>query len=179
MRDKTCCIKKCNNKNYSNSFCSKHYQTVVKHGDPLWTNEKYHNMCGTPEYNAWNNMLQRCNNKKGKYYPYYGGRGIKILYKDFKHFYQDMGDRPENTSIDRIDNDGNYEPGNCRWATKSVQLSNRRPMSTTGYKYIYNDSQGYGYNVTSRKGYIGHYKTIDEAIKNRDIYFNQLKDKLE
>ena len=85
-----------------------------------------HGKHGTPEHKAWASMLQRCTNLKNAMWPHYGGRGIKVCdrWLDFKHFYADMGDRPEGTSIDRQDNDGNYEPGNCRWATDIEQNNN-------------------------------------------------------
>lgn len=83
----------------------------------------------TVEYMAWCSMRQRCNNPTGRDYPDYGGRGIKVCsrWDHFILFLHDMGLRPSpEHSLDRINNDGNYEPSNCRWATKSEQMSNRR-----------------------------------------------------
>ena len=73
-------------------------------------------------------MTQRCTNPKATSWKDYGGRGIKICdrWLDFAMFLIDMGERPEDTSIDRIDNDGNYEPGNCRWATQLEQNAHRK-----------------------------------------------------
>lgn len=88
-----------------------------------------HGMTKTPEYRAWASMRQRCANPKSARYDNYGGRGISVCdrWQSFEAFFADMGPRPTSEhSIDRIDNDGNYEPGNCHWATRSEQQQNKR-----------------------------------------------------
>jgi len=83
----------------------------------------------TKTYKSWDCMIQRCLNSNSPNYSNYGGRGITICKEwinDFRNFLQDMGERPENTSIDRIDVDGNYNHDNCRWATPQEQEENKR-----------------------------------------------------
>jgi hypothetical protein len=87
------------------------------------------NYCRSREYSSWVNMRARCLNPRSKSFKYYGGRGITVCRRwhwSFPNFLKDMGPRPESTTLDRINNDGNYEPGNCRWATAKQQQSNKR-----------------------------------------------------
>ena len=86
-----------------------------------------HGQYGSPEYESWSGMLQRCTNPNLKAYKLYGGRGIRVCdrWLTFENFLHDMGKRPDGTSLDRFpDKDGNYEPGNCRWATRKEQGRN-------------------------------------------------------
>lgn len=83
----------------------------------------------TPEYRAWAGMIDRCRNPAYEHYEYYGGKGIQVCERwrnSFAAFFLDMGLRPgKGYSIDRVDNDKNYEPGNCRWATQREQTRNK------------------------------------------------------
>jgi hypothetical protein len=88
-----------------------------------------HGMTNTTEFRCWSSMRERCLNKNHSAYHLYGGRGISICirWNEFINFFNDMGVKPSKSySLDRINNNGNYEPGNCRWATWKEQAANKR-----------------------------------------------------
>ena len=93
-----------------------------------------HGRTKTPEYRIWTSMKSRCSNPKDTSYKHYGARGIRVCLRwlgkgGFSNFLADMGERPNSElSLDRVNNYGNYEPSNCRWATNSEQIRNRRPI---------------------------------------------------
>jgi hypothetical protein len=98
----------------------------------------------SPEYSAWVSMKQRCNNPKHPAYKHYGGRGIRVCVawaKSFGAFLKDMGCRPnKNLSLERKNNNGNYEPRNCKWATRSEQRRNMRQKEACKYGHLFDDS---------------------------------------
>lgn len=97
----------------------------MKNGYPRWWT---HGLSKTPTYQVWAQMWQRCTNPRNPEYKNYGGRGIRVCrrWEKFENFYADMGMKPKRRFIDRRNNDGNYTPSNCRWATRMIQASNTR-----------------------------------------------------
>lgn len=119
-----------------------------------------------PEYNVYNSMIRRCKIDKD-----YAGRGIKVCSRwmnSFDNFISDMGRRPSNEySLDRINNDGDYEPSNCRWATIKEQNNNRRERLSKHFTYHKLKNL---FMVSVKGVFIGYTKTKEEAIYLRDKY---------
>lgn len=131
----------------------------------------------TPEYSSWANMMLRCYQETSRTFSHYGGRGITVCerWHDFKNFYSDMGKRPDNTTLDRIDSSGNYEPSNCRWANsfqQSRNRSNNRKFTIAGVTLTMAE---WSRKVGKSKGMIRHRMnnlgmTFEEAISTPSRY---------
>lgn len=126
-----------------------------------------------PEYyQAFQDAKSRCNNPNNKSYPLYGGRGIKFLFQSYEEFSLELGERPEGYTLDRIDSNGHYEPGNIRWASKQTQNQNRRPHkqhnchsdNVTGHLGITYDKTRGKFMKRFKGKYIGRYNTLEEAL---------------
>lgn len=130
-----------------------------------------HNGCGTPEYTSWQSMKARCYCKSAAEYPNYGGRGIIVCDRwkgSFINFLSDMGKKPKpEYSLDRINNDGNYESGNCRWASKTTQSRNTRvrKKNKTGLSGVSWTANRWlvGIGMMGKMKYIGRFSSFFEA----------------
>ena len=122
-----------------------------------------HGLSGSKGYRCWSGMINRCNSKSDTMYYNYGKRGITVCGRWLKieNFIKDMGERPEGMTLDRINNDGNYEPRNCRWATRKEQSRNRRDNNY----YIYKGIKGHVIEWSKKTGLSTF--CINDRINNR------------
>jgi hypothetical protein len=173
-----CNINNCENKHYCKGYCLKHYAKFKKYADPLKGREvEKHGFRKRIEYKIWVSMKQRCSNLNHKSFKHYGGRGITVCDRwknSFLAFLEDIGERPSDKhSIDRIDNDGNYEPGNVSWSTQIKQNRNRRVFKTnkSGYTGVVWSKKAKKWivqiSINKNQKYLGSFKNLDDAIKAR------------
>ena len=156
----------------SDQLCSGHTQSC---GCLQKEKATTHGMSKMRAYVSWSAMLNRCNNHSCQAYKHYGGRGITVCERWLKveNFIADMGERPKRITIERIDNDGNYEPGNCCWATYTIQLRNQRitPRNKTGVRGVSWIKERKRYRVDimthGKSSFIGNFKNLQQAIKAR------------
>lgn len=154
-----------------------------------------HGKYKTPENNAWRSMLNRCCNPNSQRWEYWGGRGISVCpawREDFTVFLADMGERPsEKHSLDRIDNDGNYTPENCRWATAKAQRANQRGIKCSGRKllrtsrtgitgvhFTENNTWAVRMGIARKSVHIGTYSTLLDAAcarKSAELHYDKLR----
>lgn len=132
-----------------------------------------------PEYQSWKAMKARCDRPANIGYKIYGGRGISYCKEwfYFENFLRDMGERPDGTTLDRIDNNGDYSKSNCRWATRREQQANRGISNVTGESCIYHNAKAFivRLNKDGRRQSFGTYKTIEEAVIVRDSILSEIK----
>lgn len=139
----SCAIKGCDRPVRSVAFCAHHYDMFNRYGHPLagvlFAVARRGHRTLSKERKAYSAMKKRCSDFNKKGYADYGGRGIKVCDRwsqSFFNFIEDMGSAPPGATLDRINNDGNYEPGNCRWTDRKTQQRNRRPVVLTEAKVL-------------------------------------------
>lgn len=172
-----CQVEDCDRKHVARGYCRMHYKRFIRNGTPERIGRDDRLMLHKYEYWIYCSIIQRCYNPNNKSYHNYGGRGIKMSPEwraSFATFLHDMGTRPsKNHTIERINNDGNYEELNCRWATYADQNRNRRLFKNnkSGVTGVNFEKDRNKWRATIKLGgktkTIGRYNTLSEAALAR------------
>lgn len=163
------------------SFTSGHTKSCgCLHKEALIERNKSHNMSDTTEYSIWKGMKKRCSNPKEKCYKDYGGRGIRVCdrwLENFENFYEDMGPRPSKKhTIERVDNDGNYCPENCKWATRSEQQRNQRVRGGISYYGVIDYDHKFRaiVYIDKKQVHLGYFDTTLQAATAYDDAYEEI-----
>lgn len=168
---------------FKKGYCSKHYASFKKHGDPLQScdSDKIKGRPFHPLYKTYHSMKTRCFNANSKDFNDYGGKGVSVCDRwmakeGFENFCEDMGVRPENHTLDRIDVKGNYEPSNCRWASHHQQASNKRGSNKCVGVSFSKDRNNWKVEMSVNKKYyyIGRYEKYEDAVFARKEFEKQV-----
>lgn len=156
-----CCVRGANLRNGGSKSCGCiNKEHMVKRNTT-------HGQRFTPTYQTWLNMIQRCTNPKASYYYRYGGRGITVCLRwreSYENFLFDMGTKPEGLTIDRIDSNQGYFPGNVRWASQQEQAVNKDQVrNAKGYSKHKSGKFGSRIHINSKLIYLGTFDTPEEA----------------
>lgn len=186
-----CSVDGCNKKRiFHSDYCCGHDAQVRAHGEIKY--KELRQVTGRSRhylYSTWTSMRDRCNNPRNRYYENYGGRGISVCDRwmdhahGFENFIEDMGDRPEGCSLDRVDNNGDYSPENCRWSNRIEQNLNKRTNRLTPYistRMRYSQKE-YLVRIKDLRDKTGHTvrtrvrRTLEDAIVARDELLAQMR----
>lgn len=183
--DLMCKFSNCSKDVHVKGYCKPHYMKLYH--EKKITVKKYesHGMRHSPEYQSWRHMKHRCNNPANPHYQNWGGRGITVFpewVNSFSAFYAYVGPKPgPDYSIDRIDNNGNYEPGNVKWSTPLEQANNTRPRSNKhGYPGVSKSGTRYSsaIRIKGRSFDLGRFETAHDAHLEYSIA-KEIKSRLE